>query len=80
MLERHRSYQRNECEKTRETFCLDWAKHGESRCATLDRHHAVEGEEEWALDLCLSLNRSFDLEAGKDVARNKCLGHDILSM
>lgn len=31
-------------------------------------------------DLCLSVSSSFDLQAGKDMARNKCLGHDILSM
>lgn len=31
-------------------------------------------------DLCLSISWSFDLKAGKDTARNKCLGHDILSM
>lgn len=30
--------------------------------------------------LCLSISWSFDLEAGKAMSRNKCLGHDILSM
>lgn len=30
--------------------------------------------------LCLSISWSFDLKAGKAMARNKCLGHDILSM
>lgn len=29
---------------------------------------------------CLSIRWSFDLKAGKDMARNKCLGHNILSM
>lgn len=42
------------------------------------------GGEEWVgervHDLCLSICWSFDLKAGKDMARNKCLGHDILSM
>ena len=45
---------------------------------------SVRGSEEWGAegvhDLCLSFSWSFDLKAGKDEARNKCLGHDILSM
>lgn len=54
------------------------------RKAKLGKHHAVAGGQEWisarAQDLGLSVSSSFDLKAGKDTARNKCLGHGILSM
>lgn len=54
------------------------------RKAKLGKHRAVTGGKEWvsarAQHLCLSVSSSFDLKAGKDMARNKCLGHDILSM
>lgn len=54
------------------------------RKAKLGKHHAVAGGQEWisarAQDLGLSVSSSFDLKAGKDTARNKCLGHGIPSM
>lgn len=52
--------------------------------AKLGKHRAVTGGKGVGQckgqHLCLSVSSSFDLKAGKDMARNKCLGHDILSM
>lgn len=60
-------------------------KYGGDRAARwASRVRSVRGGEGWGAegvhDLCLSISWSFDLKAGKDTARNKCLGHDILSM
>lgn len=54
-------------------------------CARLGGQGAVfRGGEGWGAegvcDPCLSISTSFDRKAGKDAARNKRLGHDILSV
>lgn len=68
-------------QKLKIASALGGAKHEEGQAG---QHHAVAGGQEWisarAQDLGLSVSSSFDLKAGKDTARNKCLGHGILSM
>lgn len=57
------------------------AKHEEGQAGQAP---CCRGWQDWisarAQDLGLSVSSSFDLKAGKDTARNKCLGHGILSM